>query len=125
MQLLRKTTGRPRVSSPLYAQRIPIKASLFQPDVMLPEQLRHRRLLSAEKRLMFAVLADAVECFQKYAFVPHRQARRLFAEADQWIYGGAGDWPFSFENICAALEIEAEYLRSGLERWKHQKRIKI
>jgi hypothetical protein len=119
MQLPRKTTCRTRLSSPPYASRLRTTAPLFEPDVVLPEQFQHRSVLTPEQRLMFAVLDDAVACFRKCAFVPHRRARRLFAEVHEWIYSGDGDWPFSFENICAVLEIDSEYLRSGLERWQH------
>jgi hypothetical protein len=90
---------------------------LMQPDAVLPEQLRSRRALSSEQRLMVAVLENAVECYQKYALLPNRRARRLFKETHEWIYCDETDWPFSFENICAALAIDAGYLRSGLERW--------
>jgi hypothetical protein len=34
------------------------------------------------------------------------------------MYSGDTSWPFSFENICALLGIEADYLRSGLAEWK-------
>ncbi len=31
-------------------------------------------------------------------------------------------WPFSFESICQALDMEAEYLRNGLLRWREKAR---
>jgi len=45
---------------------------------------------------MFAVLLDAVECFQKYA---GREANRLFKDTDEWIFEDDHEWPFSFINI--------------------------
>ena len=68
-----------------------------------------------EKTLMFAVLLDAVECFQKYA---GREANRLFKDTDKWIFEDDHEWPFSFINICEAVDIDPKYLRKGLSHWK-------
>jgi len=71
-----------------------------------------------EQSLMFAVLLDAVECFQKYAGVPGQYANRCFREAENWIFDNDREWLFSFINICQALAIDPQYLRKGLRRWK-------
>jgi len=46
--------------------------SLFQPDTLLPDQyldtFRRKLYLEPEKKLMLAILEDAIACFQKYAF---------------------------------------------------------
>ncbi|MEK7783674.1 MAG: hypothetical protein AAB279_07085, partial [Candidatus Binatota bacterium] len=46
--------------------------SLFQPDTLLPAQyletFRRKAPLEPEKRLILAVLEDAVACFQKHLF---------------------------------------------------------
>jgi hypothetical protein len=97
-----------------------ITDGLFQADVVLPVQFHRRGRDTAEKRLMVAVLADAVDCFRQYACATDRRAARLFAEVDDWISCGERDWPFSFENICETLEIDSEYVRSGLERWRQR-----
>lgn len=69
---------------------------------------------------MLAVLEDALDCYQKYAFSRDTQGRQLFEEAHEWISSGNRDWFFSFENICETLEINPEYLRRGLEHWRHR-----
>ena len=46
--------------------------------------------LQPEKKLMFAILLDAVECFQDYA-----EQDRLFKEAEEWIFDDDHEWPFS------------------------------
>jgi hypothetical protein len=71
-----------------------------------------------EKSLMFAVLIDAVECFQKYPFLHDEYENRLFREAENWILENDREWLFSFINICHALTIDPHYLRKGLLRWK-------
>ena len=63
-----------------------------------------------EKRLLFAILLDAVECFQKYA---GHEDNRLFKETEEWIFEDDHGWAFSFINICDALEINPLYLRKG------------
>jgi hypothetical protein len=97
---------------------------LFQPDTLLSHQYFatfRRRQLEPEKRLMLAVLEDAVACFQSYVFAESRRTRALFNEAEDWIRNENSDYVFSFENICAALKISPTYVRKGLLRWKSRR----
>jgi hypothetical protein len=102
---------------------------LFAPDILLPEQFFTTQIgRGARKRgecqLLIAILEDAVHCFQKYLFWQTRQERRLFEEAEQWmmrpdaLLRGDERPAVSFEYICAALELDPEYLRHGLRRWR-------
>jgi hypothetical protein len=73
---------------------------LFQPDMVLASQffgaLRQRRFIDCEKRLMAAVLADAVDCYMKQAFNAERRAQHMFLEAEAWIFAdGPVPWFFS------------------------------
>lgn len=74
-----------------------------------------------EGALMHAVLEDAISCFQK-GLLPgkDRRTRRLAKEAEAWLFDDDTSWPFSFLNICAALDIVPGYLRRGLIRWQSQ-----
>lgn len=98
---------------------------LFEPDALLPAQFyaafRGGSAVRGEKRLMLAVLEDALDCYQKYAFARDGHGRQLFDEACEWIGSEGRDWFFSFENICETLEINPEYLRRGLDRWRNCK----
>jgi hypothetical protein len=67
---------------------------------------------------MFAILLDAVECFQKYSLLPGQYADRLFKDTEHWIFKDDHKWPFSFMNICEAVEMDPNYLRKGLALWK-------
>ena len=95
---------------------------LFEPDALLPAQFyaafRGGTAVRGEKRLMLAVLEDALDCYQKYAFAKDGHGRQLFDEANEWITSGNRVWFFSFENICETLAINPEYLRRGLENWR-------
>jgi hypothetical protein len=97
---------------------------LFEPDALLPAQFyaafRGGSAVRGEKRLMLAVLQDALDCYQKYAFAKDSHGRQLFSDADGWISCEDSDWYFSFENICETLEINPEYLRRGVQEWKRQ-----
>ncbi len=99
--------------------------SLFQPDTLLPAQyletFRRKAHLEPEKRLMLAVLEDAVACFQKYLFSRDGRGRTLFREAEEWIVEEGSDWLFSFENICEVLGFDPQYVRQGLLRWKQKR----
>lgn len=95
---------------------------LFEPDALLPAQFyaafRGGSAVRGEKRLMLAVLQDALDCYQKYAFAKDGHGRQLFADADEWITCEDRDWYFSFENICETLEINPAYLRRGVQQWR-------
>lgn len=97
---------------------------LFEPDALLPAQFyaafRGGSAVRGEKRLMLAVLQDALDCFQKYSFSKDSHGRQLFTDADEWIDSEDRDWYFSFENICETLEINPAYLREGVQQWRKQ-----
>lgn len=80
---------------------------------------RHRGAASSsEKRLMLAVLRNALECYQKHLLSTDRAGREMFAEAAAWIESTNGRGLFSFESISEALELEPQYLRRRLAAWR-------
>ena len=97
-------------------------SSFFEPDILTTHRYlkvyRQKSHFEPEERLMFAVLTDAVECFQKYFDAKSRRYRALFAEADAWINTKDSTSPFSFEDICQVLNISPSYLRLGLMQWR-------
>jgi hypothetical protein len=96
--------------------------SFFEPDILTGHQylkvFRAKGHLGPEERLMFAVLSDAVECFQKYLGANGRRCQRLFLDAETWIKCRESRWPYSFEHICEVLDLNPNYLRIGLMRWR-------
>ena len=97
---------------------------LMVTDILTPVQYydgvhRDNPETQAIKRLMVAVLADAVRCFQTYAHAQSRAGRRMFGEAEWWILDRS-DGPFSFQAICETLGIEPDRLREGLHQWRVQ-----
>ncbi len=102
-------------------------SQLFQPDTVLPSQffqaLRRKSKQEAERRLVIAILQDAIECYQKHAFARDPKAQQLFRDAEEWIMSEDREYFFSFENVCELLGLEPEFLRRGLQAWRaHQRR---
>lgn len=99
--------------------------SLFQPDTLLPAQyfetFRRKAHLEPEKRVMLAVLEDAIACFQKYLTARDGKGKAIFRDAEAWIVEDDRDWLFSFTNICEVLGFDPQYVRRGLMRWKESK----
>jgi hypothetical protein len=98
---------------------------LIEPETILPSQyhdrFQGRSILEGERRLMLAVLEDGIMCYQKYAGATRPRSKRLFQEAESWLFHEAGSpWPFSFEAICGFFDFEPEYLRQRLRRWREQ-----
>jgi hypothetical protein len=97
---------------------------LFAQDAVLPEQFygdTRSKALEPERRLMLALLTDAVRCYQSGVDTPSGTRTQVFAEAENWIFHAPLKTPFSFEDVCNALEIDPAYLRKGLRRWRDQK----
>lgn len=87
------------------------------PEVILRSQYfdTTRADLSPIQRLLLAVLEDAVECAMNLGN-SHRLIR-LRREAQDWIFATTAVAPLTFEEVCAALSVDPDYLRGGLTRW--------
>jgi hypothetical protein len=98
--------------------------SLFVPDLLTPEQFYDARRddsrIRPVKKLMMAILEDALRCFQNNADARTGARKRLFDDAEQWLCGEGGEGPFSFETVCETLGIEPKFLRQGLREWRAQ-----
>jgi hypothetical protein len=95
---------------------------LFEPDILLPNQyfaaFRRGRAVEGERRLMLAVLEDAVDSYRKYALARDPREQACFLEAREWFFSNDRTWLFAFENICDVLEMNPDYLRAGLDKWR-------
>lgn len=93
--------------------------AISQLDTSLPDQYlddRRASQLEPEKRLMLAVLQDAVVCYQRNLRARESKKRALFREVDAWLTGHGEDAFFSFENVCEALGLNPCYVLKGLRR---------
>jgi hypothetical protein len=89
---------------------------LSQADIILPSQYYGSRgsVRSGERRLILAVLVDAINDLQSWKGVGSARKRRNCAEAALWVNTRGSCHPFSFDSVCDALEIDSELLRSQL-----------
>jgi hypothetical protein len=98
----------------------------LEPDAILPAQLIGSYRLDAsaipEKRLLLAVLEEAVITFQRYTTSTQRRGQRLFKEAEEWIVSDDVRCACSFQNVCDALGFDSQYLRLGLLAWRDRQR---
>jgi hypothetical protein len=97
-------------------------ASPFQPDVVASagyfEIYERKPGLEPERKLMFAVLQDAITCFQSFVCATDKGRKKQFLKAEEWLNENESDWIFSFENICETLGLDPQYLLQGLLSWK-------
>jgi len=70
------------------------------------------------KRLMLAVLVDALRCLQRCAGGRTVIQRRTLAEVEEWIAEREARGTFAFESVCDTLGINPDFLRDGLHRWR-------
>lgn len=85
------------------------------PDLLTPAQYyadTTRRQESGVRRLMAALLEDAAHIYSRNAGAG--ETSRLFQEAKAWVQSDDREWPFSFERVCEALQLDPEWVRGRL-----------
>jgi hypothetical protein len=98
------------------------KGISFDPlDGEIIEKLFKKDIREGEEKLMLAVLADAIDHFQKHAVAKDEKGRKLFQEAEEWFLEKDSDGLFSFEYVCDTLQLRPDYIRQGLLSWKKAK----
>ena len=92
--------------------------SIFQGIGILPAQYasigRKKLPAEGERKLLFAVLEDAIRCYIKNRDRACRHDAE-FLEAAEWLSSDEESGPFSYIRVCEALGINPERLRYGIE----------
>jgi hypothetical protein len=83
---------------------VPWLAPLLPPQLVYP----HR---SPEQRLMAAVLEDAMRELARPSEIWIGAAGRRRAEVQAWVESDDVAWPFSFLNVCDALDLNPAGVR--------------
>lgn len=92
-----------------------------------------------ERKLLEAILTDAIECWQECAVVATTwqvsgysmgKRQRAYRDADFWIFGDYDNAPYwSFTEICGCLGLDPEFIRRRLLEWrteaKHSARVEL
>jgi hypothetical protein len=67
-----------------------------------------------ERDLLAALLFDGIQSYLSYLRASTTEARTRYREAFTWVHREGDAYVFSFESVCDALGIDADYLRYGL-----------
>jgi hypothetical protein len=100
-------------------------AELITPDILTPVQWYAGKRsedprFQGTRRLMLAVLMDALQRIQNGARSRTAIQRRASAEAEMWIADRKGHGPFAFETVCETLAIDPDWLRENLREWRRR-----
>jgi len=100
--------------------RVKARAADDSLDDFLPDQIftTRRGKTQPMRRLMTAVLRDAIGCFQKHLLDPTHRGQRLFRDAEQWIMAEDAVTPLQFSDVCDLLGLEPDYVRCRLRAWQ-------
>lgn len=94
-----------------------------QPDVLVVHEFlyvyQNRPALTAERRLIAAVLRDAIDCYLRFYNAKKGREKKIFAEVREWFFSGEEDGVFSFANVCEILKLDPGYIQRGLLGYKH------
>jgi hypothetical protein len=98
---------------------------LFEDHTLLPVQfadLQRSAVRPPEHRLLYAVLEDAVRCYQVYEGATSPRRQRLYQEAVDWFASEDDSSPFTFVAICQVFDLEPDFVRRGMRRWSETHR---
>ena len=92
------------------------------PDSIVPEQWSWGGSSLArsapEAQLMVSVLDDAIFRFLALRGALGKRAAQERKELEDWFESEDVSWLFSFESICATLDVNAAGIREAVSRWK-------
>lgn len=88
--------------------------------VHAPSEGSRQWQVTGEYELVEAVLCAAIREYQKFAGLHTRYGERSFREVDGWFWADDREWYFSFLNICEILNLEPNYIRTGLKMWRER-----
>jgi hypothetical protein len=99
---------------------------MFGPEIILPIQHTPPRdaqgRCEGERRLMLAVLEDAVVSLKLHMRGPSVHSRRLVAEIENWLASGSRAHAFAFGTICDVLGFDISAVRQAVKDWTRAER---
>ena len=95
-----------------------LREETLVPEHVLPVQfqdvLRRKRAVSPEVGLVIAILERAILDLRQYRFARRRREQRLYMNAYAWVASDDRRWPYSFANLCDALNLTPPAVRAQL-----------
>jgi hypothetical protein len=99
---------------------------MFDPELILPVQYARPRAAAGrcegERRLMLAVLEDAVVTLKLHMRGPSGHSRRIVAETENWLASGSRAHIFAFGTICDVLGFDTTAVRQAVKGWTRVER---
>ncbi len=85
----------------------------FNPTCIFPSQFFAPTAdeMSNQKRLLAVILTDAIRCWVK--------GKKQALEAHRWLFEDY-EAPLSFEAVCEFRNLDSDWLRQNLKRWREQ-----
>jgi hypothetical protein len=95
-----------------------LRAELSSPDALTPAQYYPAPEASPYERLLFAILEDAIRCFQHNCTATKGPRRTLFRESEEWLFDSHGTAFLSCAMVCESVGINPVALRRYLREWR-------
>jgi len=99
-------------------------ATLLQTETILPDQYFDAQVQDErsepERRLLLAVLEDALITLLQHSGRASAASQRLVVETQSWIASDRRESPFDFAALCDILDLEVEYVRSLVQQLRRQ-----
>jgi hypothetical protein len=102
-------------------ETLSIRLSEARMEPAYVEQVHRRHYEEGAKKLMLAVLQEALNNFVQLRSGKDAETQKHFREIESWFGADDTDWLFSFKNITEHLGINPNYFRTGLLRLKIHK----
>jgi len=104
------------------SEPLPIRIADARIDWRYVEQVRRRTYDEGEKKLMLAVLQEALNTFVQYLSATDVERSHRFQEVEKWFWEDNDEWLFSFRNISETLGLSHSYFLDKLMKMKRDKR---
>jgi hypothetical protein len=79
------------------------------------------RMASGEKKLMLAILKDALKCYRRNVSGKSVHSQKIFHETEEWFHEEETSYLYSFLNICSWLGVDFKMIREKLKEMKELK----
>lgn len=93
---------------------------LIEPHALIGEKhssvCRQTEPGDSERKLMLAVLVDAIQTYQKFADSKSFGGKALYRQEEAWFWSENSDPAFSFANICQAFGLNPAFFRWRLRQ---------
>lgn len=114
-----EVSGSPLDRTDDYLHALAVPNCLITPSQYADSRRANATIHNPLRRLMFAILDDAIDIYRKYGASTFTARRRMFDEACAWIFDEEDrddNRHLCFDTVCEALGIDAPALRVGLKR---------